>query len=130
MTGVLQVEVDNGVIIVRLDGRPDDAAFDAYLKRYTELIERRVPYTTVYSTTTNARMPAAGHARRQAAWMKEYRDFAGQYCRGLAFAFKSPLMRGVLRGILAMQPLGAEHIVMDDEAAAIAWARARLQGDG
>ncbi len=126
---MVQIDLVDGVIVVRIDGRPDDAAFDAYLQRYTELVERRIPYATVYSAQPGARMPHATHARRQVTWMKEYSEFAGQYCRGLAFSFRSPLMRGVLRGILAMQPLGAPHIVVDDEDEALRWARSRLEGE-
>jgi hypothetical protein len=124
---LLDVQLDDGVIVVRYDGRPNDAAFNAYLERYTELVHRGQPYATVYSTLPDARIPTGSNARKQAAWMKNEREAIAGYCQGLAFALPSPVMRGVLRGILAMQPLGAEHIVVDDEAEAIEWARARLR---
>ncbi|MCR9160742.1 MAG: hypothetical protein ACE37F_04100 [Nannocystaceae bacterium] len=127
MPDLLDVELDDGVIVVRYDGRPDDEVFQKYLQSYTDLVYRRVPYTAVYSTLPGARIPSGANARLQAAWMKREQPIIGQYCRGLAFALPSPLMRGVLRGVLTLQPLVADHIVVDNEAEAVAWARSRLQ---
>lgn len=120
------VEVDRGVIVVRYDGRPNESDFQAYLDRYTELLERGVPYATVYTTEPDARMPTPRQVRMQASWMKEYRDVAAALSKGLAFHLPSPLMRGVLRGVLAIQPLGAQHVVVETEAEAMRWALARL----
>jgi len=122
----LSIELEEGVIVVRYDGVPTDAMATAYLERYTELVQRGVPYTAVFATQISARMPSASQIRRQAAWVKEHRLLTQQYCKGLAFVLRSPAMRGVLRALLTMQPFAAEHIVVRDEAEAIAWARARL----
>ena len=112
---------------MRYDGRPGDASFQAYLETYTDLVYRRVPYATVYSTLPGARIPSGANARQQAAWMKREQPMIGEFCQGLAFCLPSPLMRGVLRGILKMQPISAEFVVVDKEADAIAWAKARLR---
>ncbi len=122
----IQVELVRGVIVVRYDGRPDETAFQAYLDHYTELLERRLPYSTVYTTQPGARMPTPRQVRLQANWMKEHRDLASTLSRGLAFHLPSPVMRGVLRGVLAIQPLGAEHVVVETEAEAMSWALRRL----
>lgn len=122
----LDVELDERVIVVRYDGRPDDETFRAYLQTYTDLVHRRVPYATVYSTLPGARIPSGANARQQAAWIKREQPIVTQFCRGLAFALPSPLMRGVLRGILKMQPIIADYVVVDGEDEAIAWAKARL----
>lgn len=126
MADLLDVELDDGVIVVRYDGRPDDAKFQTYLAEYTDLVHRKVPYATVYSTLPGARIPSGANARQQAAWMKREQPVVNQFCQGLAFALPSPLMRGVLRGILKMQPIIADYVVVDDEDEAIAWAKARL----
>lgn len=129
MSGTLTVDLVEGVIVVRYDGRPTDEVFDAYLERYTELATRGVPYTAVYSTLSSSRIPLGGQARRQAAWMKRHQPIIREYCKGLAFSLNSPVMRGVFRGILALQPLAAEHVVVDNEALALAWAKGRLHPD-
>ena len=126
MADLFSVDLEEGLVVVRYDGQPDEATFAAYLERYTALVSRGMPYAAIYVTMSGARMPPASYAKRQAAWMKEYAEVTGQYCRGLAFVLPSPLMRGVLRAILTMQPLGAPHVVLDDEQQALAWARARL----
>ncbi|MGH1344582.1 MAG: hypothetical protein ACRBN8_23690 [Nannocystales bacterium] len=123
------VELAQGVIIARYDGRPDEAEFDAYLERYTDLVKRGVPYATVYTTGPDARMPTPRQVRLQAKWMKDHRDLAGSLNRGLAFHLPTPLMRGVLRGLLAIQPLGGEHVIVPTEAEAVAWALARLKAN-
>lgn len=122
----VHVDLDQGVIVVRYDGRPDEGEFRAYLDRYTELVKRGVPYATVYTSGSAARMPSPRQVRMQASWMKEYRDFASSLSKGLAFHLPSPVMRGVLRGILAIQPLGAQHVVVETEDEAMRWALARL----
>ena len=126
MADLFSVDLDDDVLVVRYDGRPDEVTFAAYLERYTALMHRGVPYAAVYATGPTARMPPASYAKRQANWMKEHRDTIAMHCRGLAFALPSPLMRGVLHAVLAMQPLGAPHVVVDEEAEAIAWAKGRL----
>lgn len=126
MQSQLSVDLDKGVIVVRYDGIPSDDMADAYLEQYTELVRRGVPYTSVFSSLPDARLPSAAQLRKQAAWVKEHRQITREYCRGLAFALRSPAMRGVLRALLTMQPFSAEHVVLRDEAEAIAWAKARL----
>ncbi len=126
MADLLDVELDDGVIVVRYDGRPDDTKFQAYLQEYTDLVHRQVPYATVYSTLPGARIPSGANARLQAGWMKREQPSITQFCQGLAFALPSPRMRGVLRGILKMQPIIADYVVVDSEDEAIAWAKARL----
>jgi len=123
---LFDVKLDEGVIVVRYDGRPDDTMFERYLAQYARLVMRKVPYAAVYSSLPGARMPHPSHVRRQTAWLREHQDTLREHCCGLGFALRSPLMRGVLRAVLTMQALGAPHVVMDDEADAIAWARARL----
>jgi hypothetical protein len=129
VSGTVTVDLVEGVIVVRYDGRPTDEVFDAYLERYTELAMRGVPYAAVYSTLPTARIPLGGQARRQAAWMKKHQPIFRDRCRGLAFALGSPVMRGVFRGVLALQPLAAEHVVVDDEIIALAWAKGRLHAE-
>lgn len=124
------VELIQGVIVVRYDGRPDEAEIRAYLDRYTELIKRGVPYAAVYTSAPGARMPGPRQVRMQAQWMKEHRDLASALNQGLAFHFPSPMMRGVLRGVLSIQPLGAQHVVVDTEDEAMRWALARLNESG
>ena len=122
----MDIGLAGGIIVVRIRGRPSGQDLDAYLARYTELLERRVPYSTVFSAERGTRMPEPSHVRRQIAWMKGNGDLIASHCQGLAFVFRSPLMRGVLKGVLSMQPLGAKHIVLRDEPEAISWAHARL----
>ncbi len=129
MSDRVEVELCGDIIVVRYQGRPSEQGFQEYLERYTELVERGVPYAAVYTTHPGSRMPSPRQVRMQAGWMKEHRELYASLSRGLAFHLPSPVMRGVLRGILAIQPLGAQHVVVDTEEEAMRWALARLRAD-
>jgi hypothetical protein len=47
----------------------------------------------------------------------------------MAFALPSPLMRGVLRGIMVLEPLPCPHTVVATESEGVSWVKARLWTD-
>jgi hypothetical protein len=61
--------------------------------------------------------------------MKGYRELIEKRVVGIAFALPSPLMRGVLRGVLMIQPIPCPHTVVGTEAEGVAWVKARLWTD-
>jgi hypothetical protein len=65
----------------------------------------------------------------QAELMKSHRQLMEQRVVGVAFALPSPLMRGVLRGVLMLQPMPCQHTVVGTESEGIAWIKARLWTD-
>lgn len=116
------------VLVVRYAGRPDQDEFARYLRRYDELLESIGPrYATVFVTEPGTPMPRTKIARMQAEWIREHRQLVEQRCAGIGFVLPSSLMRGALRAIMTMAPLGASHGVFSEESDALAWARERLQ---
>jgi hypothetical protein len=67
--------------------------------------------------------------RLQAQFMKSYAEKIAERVVGVAFALASPLMRGVLRGVLMLQPMPCPHTVVGTEAEGVAWIKARLWTD-
>jgi hypothetical protein len=65
----------------------------------------------------------------QARFMKEYRETIEQRVVGVAFSLPTPLMRGVLRGVLMLQPMPCPHTVVGTEQEGVAWVKARLWTD-
>ena len=65
----------------------------------------------------------------QARFMKEAADKIAERVVGVAFSLPSPLMRGVLRGVLMLQPMPCPHTVVGTEAEGVSWVKARLWTD-
>jgi hypothetical protein len=64
--------------------------------------------------------------RRQAAWIKEHEAALRRQSLGVAFVIGSPMIRGVLRAILWLQPMPQPHTLVSTEEEAIAWVRNAL----
>lgn len=109
------------VLVVRMVGQPTDDEFAAYLDAYEGLMGEHDRYGIVYVTMPNAPMTKSRHARMQAKWIAAHEDEIRRRCVGVGFVLPSPIMRGVLRAILAMQSMPVPYRVFDDEEMAIAW---------
>jgi hypothetical protein len=119
-------ERDWPVMVIRFSGAPTDAEFEAYLERYETYLQREDRYGLVMVTEPNSPMTKSKHARMQAAWIKERYDRLSERCVGIAFVLPSPMMRGVLKAILAMQSLPVPYSVSATEEPARKWVRSRL----
>ncbi|MEM6295881.1 MAG: hypothetical protein AAGA54_31710 [Myxococcota bacterium] len=122
MEGCIDVDRQGDVVVVRFQGRFDDA-FEAYLERYQQVLDAGRPYAAVFVTEPDARMPSHKIALRKAEWMKTNRETSQRLCRGAAFILPSPLMRGFLRAVIRLQPLDIPHAVFREEDEAMAWVR-------
>jgi hypothetical protein len=122
-------ERDWPLMVIRFSGAPTDAEFEAYLERYEGYLNREDRYGLVMVTEPNSPMTKSKHARMQAAWIKERFDRLSSRCVGIAFVLPSPMMRGVLKAILAMQTLPVRHFVASQEGPAREWIQSRLDAD-
>ena len=109
---------------------PTDEQFQAYLDHYAALLGRGQRYAIVFVTEPSAPMTKSKHAKLQATWMKEHYDELQKFCVGSAFVLPSPVMRGVLKAILAMQGMPVEYVVVSDEASGMEWAKSRMAKEG
>jgi hypothetical protein len=85
------------------------------------------PYATVI-VAGELRMPGISKLRQLAAWMKAHLPELDAYHRVSAYVTTSPMVRGVLRAALGLQPIKAAQIVTGDREEAIAFAR-RVLGE-
>jgi hypothetical protein len=126
------IEIDRTqalVVIVRFNRGPTDDEFAQYLVDYTKILNAEPRFGAVFVTMPNTPMTPGRQVRMQASFMKEYRPVIEQRVVGVAFALQSPLMRGVLRGVLMIQPMPCSHTVVGTEAEGVAWLKARLWTD-
>jgi hypothetical protein len=126
------IEIDrsqNLLVVVRFHRAPSDDEFRQYLRDYIETLDSAARFGAVFVTTPSLPMTAPRQVRLQAAFIKDYRDKIEQRVVGVAFSLPSPLMRGVLRGVLMLQPMPCQHTVVGTEAEGVAWVKARLWTD-
>jgi hypothetical protein len=130
--GPAAVEIDRSqrlLVIVRFHRGPTDREFEQYLSDYRAVLESDRRFGAVYVTAPSMPLTPPRQVRLQAGFMKEHRTLMEQRVVGVAFALPSPLMRGVLRGILMLQPMPCPHAVVTTEAEGVSWVRARLWTD-
>jgi hypothetical protein len=126
------IEIDrsqNLMVVVRFNRGPTDDEFRQYLADYTLVLEKEPRLGAVFVTTPEMPMTPPRQVRLQAQFMKQYRDLIAQRVIGIAFSLPSPLMRGVLRGVLMIQSIPCPHTVVGTEAEGVAWVKARLWTD-
>jgi hypothetical protein len=117
------------LVVVRFRRGPSDDEFRQYLVDYRAILEREPRLGAVYATAPDMPLTPPRQVRLQARFMKEHRALMEQRVVGIAFALPSPLMRGVLRAVLTLQPMPCAHVVVGSEAEGVAWAKARLWTD-
>jgi hypothetical protein len=126
------VEIDRSqslLVVVRFHRGPTDDEFRQYIADYVQVLEAEPRFGAVFVTSPSMPMTPARQVRMQALFMKEQRALIEQRVVGIAFSLPSPLMRGVLRGVLMIQPIPCPHTVVGTEAEGVAWVKARLWTD-
>ncbi len=126
------IEIDRSqslLVVVRFHRGPTDDEFRQYIADYVQVLDKEPRFGAVFVTTPAMPMTPPRHVRLQAQFMKNYREKIEQRVVGVAFSLPSPLMRGVLRGVLMIQPMPCQHTVVGTEAEGVAWVKARLWTD-
>jgi hypothetical protein len=126
------IEIDRSqrlLLVVRFYRSATDDEFRQYLADYAQALEEEPRLGAVFVTSPDMPMTPPRQVRLQAQFIKQYCDQIEQRIVGVAFALPSPLMRGVLRGVLMIQPMPVSHTVVRTEAEGVAWVKARLWTD-
>lgn len=126
------IEIDRSqplLVVVRFQGSSTDDEFRQYLADYTQVLQAEPRFGAVFATTPSLPMTPPRQVRLQAQFMKNHRELIEKRVIGIAFSLPSPLMRGVLRGVLMLQPIPCAHTVVGTEAEGVAWVKARLWTD-
>lgn len=126
------IEIDRSqslLVVVRFLRGPTDDEFRQYIADYVQVLQTEPRFGAVFVTTAAMPMTPPRQVRMQAQFMKEHREQIERRVVGIAFSLPSPLMRGVLRGVLMLQPISCPHAVVGTEAEGVAWVKARLWTD-
>jgi hypothetical protein len=106
-----------------------EADFDAYLTAYERVIARGDHWVSIFDAR-DVKPLEAKLVRRQAEWIKRHAEVLTARNLGIAFVIPSPMIRGVLKAILWLQPLPQQHVVVANMDAAHAWCELQLRGAG
>jgi hypothetical protein len=128
---VSMIEVDDRhwpVTIFRFTGRTTLDELDAYLGLMEGLLARgeRDGYSAGIVIQKKMRMWESALVRRQAQWMKANAERLRKNSLGVALVLDNPLMRGLLRAILWVQPMPQPHTVVGTVGEALSWVEKRL----
>ena len=130
MTSAIEIDRSQAsLVVVRFLRGPTDDEFRQYLTDYVQVLEAEPRFGAVFAAAPAMPMTPPRQVRLQARFMKDYREQIERRVVGIAFSLPIPLMRGVLRAVLMLQPIPCPHAVVGTEAEGVAWVKARLWTD-
>jgi hypothetical protein len=113
------------IYVVSFEGVPNDAEFEAYLKRLGAITERPDDKALLFDATRTGNTPPS-QRKRMAEWMKQYDALIRERTAGCAFVLPSAIQRGILTAILWLQPMACPHAIVGTREEALAWVRKEL----
>lgn len=119
-------QTDFPIVVVRFTGaKAEDQNFEAYLEDLHQAYQRREPFTYIFDAS-NAALPGFKYQKMQADWLRNNEQLMKEYCLGTAYVIPNPLIRNVLKGILALQQQPVPHHVASNEVEAREWCEQKL----
>lgn len=116
------------IIVFRFSGQITMEELERYLTWQDAMVARRLPNASLV-VTENLRMWEMPLLRRQAAWLKEHEPLLRKYSLGVALVITSPVVRGMLKALMWMQPMPQPHIVCGTTEEGLRWLRDRFRSE-
>ncbi len=113
------------LVLYRFSGDVPLAELERYLARQDELLGRKQPTGSVV-LTENVKMWDTQVLRRQAQWIKTNEELLRRYSVGVGLVIHSPIVRGMLKAVLWIQPMPQPYIVTASVDEALKWLRDRF----
>lgn len=117
------------LVISRLSAEISDEAMLASMAASDRIIDER---NSVFSVVLDNRL-AGGMNAKQRKMIAEHAakraEFSKRMCKGTAFVFESPVMRGILTAIFWLRPADVPTRVFADLGEAVQWAGALHTGE-
>src|SRR5437868_3691747 len=113
------------LVLFRFSGHVSLKELDEYLARQDVLLGRH-QMTGSLVLSDNLKMWETAVLRRQADWIKSNYDLLQRYSVGAALVLQSPLVRGMLKAILWIQPMPQPHLVCSNVDEGLRWLRSRF----
>jgi hypothetical protein len=112
------------LVVFRFSGGVSLEELERYLKRQDEFMARgQRTVSLVIAEKLGMWEPRV--MRRQAEWIKQHEQALRETALGVAMVMPSPVVRGMLKALLWMQPMPQPHAVVSTAAEGLAWLRKR-----
>jgi hypothetical protein len=107
-------------------GTADEGNFDTYLRSYDRVLAHGQRYVAIFDAS-EAKPLEVGQMKAQAAWIRANAQRLIELNLGIAFVIPSPMIRGVLKAVLWLQPLPQPYTVVGSYDDAYRWVETKAR---
>jgi hypothetical protein len=94
------------LLYVRFPSKPlSDEGFEYFIERYTDVVERRIPFATILDSRGLTTAITANQRKRLTEWFDVTGDLAGEHHFGIATLINNGLIRGALKAVTWVKPI-------------------------
>jgi len=94
------------LLYVRFPSKPlSDEGFEYFIVRYTDLVERRVPFATILDSRGLSTAITAQQRKRLTEWFEVTGELAGEHHFGIAVLMSNAIIRGALKAVTWVAPI-------------------------
>ena len=94
------------LLYVRFPSKPlSDDGFEHFISRYTDLVERRLPFATILDSRGLSTAITAQQRRRLTEWFEVTGPLAGEHHFGIAVLMGNAIIRGALKAVTWVAPI-------------------------
>jgi len=112
------------LLYVRFPSKPlSDEGFEYFIKRYTDVVERRSPFATILDSRGLTTAITAHQRKRLTEWFDVTGDLAGEHHFGIAVLISNALIRGALKAVTWIKPIPVPIRPFGSIADASSWVR-------
>jgi hypothetical protein len=114
------------LVVFRFRGRTTMEELERYLQRQEAMLARQQPMASLV-LAEEAKLWETPVMRRQAEWIKARKDELRRLSLGAALVIPSPVIRGMLKAILWIQPMPQPHTVVATPEEGLRWLREQVR---
>jgi len=113
------------LLYVRFPSKPlSDPGFEHFITRYTEMVERRVPFATILDSRGLSTAITAQQRKRLTQWFEVTGPLAGEHHFGIAVLMSNAIIRGALKAVTWLAPIPVPIMPFASVAESAPWVRA------
>jgi len=110
---------------VRFPSKPlNNEGFEYFIKRYTEMVERRAPFATILDSRGLSTAITAQQRKRLGQWFEVTGPLAGEHHFGIAVLMSNAIIRGALKAVTWVAPIPVPIMPFASVADSAPWIRA------
>lgn len=94
------------LLYVRFPSKPlSDEGFEYFISRYTDIVERRIPFATILDSRGLSTAITAQQRKRLTEWFEVTGPIAGEHHFGIAVLMSNAIIRGALKAVTWLAPI-------------------------